>query len=891
MASPTVTSGDETEPGGATLYLAAAELPHGTRVDRYLVLSKLGAGGMGVVYDAYDPELDRRIALKLVRDGDEPSARSRHERLLREARTMAQLEHPNVIRVYDAGTTPVDNREGVFVAMELVRGQRMGAWCRHRPQREILRALVAAGRGLAAAHAEGIVHRDFKPDNVLVDGAGHVRVGDFGIAAADGEAAPPRIGTPAFMPPEQQRGEVVDASGDQFAFCVTAWCLLFDETPGPDETSSPRGPAWLVKLLRKGLASDPKERHASLRVLLDAIERQPARRWWSLPALALPVVAVGLWIALRDDASERCATAESRFAGMIDNSTRTALGAQGPLGASTMRALEHRARSLADVSADTCAIRRNGKVSAATVARRELCLDQHRAMLDKVTARLRVAKRDLLVDAPALVEALPASVECTDPTNVSFSLELPEDPALRSVVSEASTQLALAHAFVEVGRFTDADELLSQVPAAARAYQPFAAEVALARADLESTRGDSDKGFYDEAIRIGTATSHASVALRAILDQAWDLEPAQAKRSYNLADGWLTRLGDPLELRAHFFGNRSAMFGQLGDHAASIADAQRALALRRERDGESAITTIKATATLASALQVGGRNGEARSLFMETLRASENLLDPDHATIRRIRNNLSDLHMQAGDFAAARAQYEQLLASRRRIYGDEHAEDFDMQRKYASILIGGGAEAEAIPILERALVKAGTSPTAKLGIHQMLTVAHSRRDEHERAIAYAEASIDDVRGLGVGHPAGVSVQTQLAYVLYRAGQMLRANTAARSAVALASSALPPDSPGAANPHNVLALVECARHEYAAAKTHAERAIVLAGDARPDVHAEAELALACALAGLGARSEAIAAGERSVALYEKLGQGAAPERAIAETWLQTQRSAR
>src|SRR5579862_4327593 len=223
----------------------AIAVARGATIGRYVILERLGQGGMGVVYRAYDPELDRRIALKLVR------ADSRHhlalrQRLVREAQAMARVSHANVLTVYDAGTVG----DEVFIAMELVDGVTLGRWLRaeRRAWRDVIDRFVGAGRGLAAAHAAGLVHRDFKPDNVLVAASGAVRVTDFGLARAaresDPDAAPSPsaspsrltqtgavLGTPAYMAPEQVRGEAVDARADQFSFCVALYEALWGETP------------------------------------------------------------------------------------------------------------------------------------------------------------------------------------------------------------------------------------------------------------------------------------------------------------------------------------------------------------------------------------------------------------------------------------------------------------------------------------------------------------------------------------------------------------------------------------------------------------------------------------------------------------------------------------
>jgi eukaryotic-like serine/threonine-protein kinase len=224
----------------------AGELPRkmlsvGDRVGRYLVLSSLGAGGMGVVFAAYDPNLGRKIALKLLRSGLAGSSKDARNRLRREAQAIAQLSHPNVVSVYDVGTT--DDGD-LYIAMEFVEGDTLTLWLKKYPRTwlEIIEVFVQAARGLASAHGVGLLHRDFKPDNVLVGGDGRVRVTDFGLARS--LLAPDEVvrgkpmitalnlaltatgtvlGTPRYMPPEQITGDDLDARSDQFSFCVARY--------------------------------------------------------------------------------------------------------------------------------------------------------------------------------------------------------------------------------------------------------------------------------------------------------------------------------------------------------------------------------------------------------------------------------------------------------------------------------------------------------------------------------------------------------------------------------------------------------------------------------------------------------------------------------------------
>ncbi len=316
----------------------------GDRVGRYLVLGTLGIGGMGVVFTAYDPQLDRKVALKLLRAavGTGPGAKEARTRLRREAQAIARLSHPHVVAVYDVGTT--DDGD-VYIAMEFVEGQNLTAWLRAwvRPWNEILDIFLQAGRGLAAAHDVGLLHRDFKPDNVLVGEHGRVRVGDFGLArsvlTADDvqtevstvsplntslTATGTVLGTPRYMPPEQLTGQPIDGRSDQFSFCVALYEALFGQHPLPGNTAvsmleeraratvpaEGRVPPSIVRAILRGLEPDPNKRFPSMHVLLAEITPAAPRRRWALVAAVLTAVLVIGGVALATIARNQALNAD-----------------------------------------------------------------------------------------------------------------------------------------------------------------------------------------------------------------------------------------------------------------------------------------------------------------------------------------------------------------------------------------------------------------------------------------------------------------------------------------------------------------------------------------------------------------------------------------------------
>ncbi|MBL9102886.1 MAG: protein kinase [Myxococcales bacterium] len=278
-------------------------------IGRFVVLRELGRGAMGVVFAAYDEELDRKVAIKLlhaVRGDDTSMGRAM---LLREAQALARLSHPNVVAVHEVGTI-----EGaVFVAMEYVAGVDLQGWLggAPRPWRDVVAMFRQAGEGLVAAHRQGLIHRDFKPSNVLVGEDGRVRVADFGLAARRGaeEAGAPRprkattltatltgegalVGTPVYMAPELLRGGAATAGSDQYAFCVALYEALYGARPYDADTLErltdtvetrplpaaplrPGVPGWLHAAVCRGLSKKPEGRFASLAELVELLGRDP----------------------------------------------------------------------------------------------------------------------------------------------------------------------------------------------------------------------------------------------------------------------------------------------------------------------------------------------------------------------------------------------------------------------------------------------------------------------------------------------------------------------------------------------------------------------------------------------------------------------------------------
>jgi serine/threonine protein kinase len=325
-ASPSRMAQAPTTPAGLGAHL---DLKPGTKVGRFVINHEIGRGGMGVVFAARDPHLDRPAAIKLLHGtgGDEPVARAQ-ERLLAEARAMARLDHSNIIKVYEAGLF----QQETYIAMEMIDGETLSQWGRRwqRPWASVLAVFRQAGSALAHAHESGLAHGDFKPENVLIDDADRVRVTDFGLSRwfeREGRPQPASDlgefvgGTPRYMAPEQFHGQPANARSDQFGFCVALYECLYSRHPfargssrslfemSEEQATAPMRvdaraslgvPAWLHAVLARGLHRDPAARYPSMDALLDALTPRRARARWPLAMVAAAALLLvsGLGYAL-----------------------------------------------------------------------------------------------------------------------------------------------------------------------------------------------------------------------------------------------------------------------------------------------------------------------------------------------------------------------------------------------------------------------------------------------------------------------------------------------------------------------------------------------------------------------------------------------------------------
>lgn len=585
----------------AALVLARAKVAaalFGASADRHIlgrfaVLDRLGTGGMGVVYAAYDTELDRRVALKMITlaEGDRAAA-------LAEAKALAKLSHPNVVPIYDVGSIADERTLGgsgadgksrvnagrVYIVMELVRGATLGVWAKGRPLREIVAMYRQAAQGLAAAHAAGLVHRDFKPANAIVGEDGRVRVVDFGLATVDGGGRG-GAGTAGYMAPEQATGSVTPAA-DQYSFAVALG----------EAIAAPR-PGWIEAVVARGSQRDPAQRYASMSDLVRALDRDPRTVWprraaiGAIAGLAVSVGALAMRAPEADAAPPLCRGADDRIAAIWP--TREAafakLAAASPYGAELVRALapqlaRYQERWVREADA-ACYVHATGWQSDALYDRRIACLDRATAALATVA---ELAPTIEGADLARAVASLPAPEACGDPSPV-----VRPPPAQAAQVAELESKLARARVVTAAGRAEEAAAQAEGIVTAARTlgYRPLLADALLVQGHATMKFApDAAPKLLREATDVALATHQDRLAVEAWARRAW-LEASLA--GFDVMVPLADRTPDGAFARALLHNNAGSIALAVADRTRARAEFTQALAAARDVSGAIELMAIR----------------------------------------------------------------------------------------------------------------------------------------------------------------------------------------------------------------------------------------------------------------------------------------------------------
>lgn len=695
-----------TRSASATSPAAPAHTRVPERIGRFLVIESLGAGGMGIVVAAYDPTLDRKVAIKVLHgEGWRTAVTHGRSRLVAEAQAMASLSHPNVVKLHELGF----DGDSTFLVMELVPGTTLHTWLHaaERPTREIVALFAAAGDGLAAAHRQDLVHRDFKPDNVLVGLDGRARVTDFGLAAFndDTETMTPRTGTLSYMAPEQLRGEHCDERTDQFAFCVALWEALHGTPPFAGTTFAERltaieagqlveperrPPEWLRDVVRRGLAASPTERWPSMSALLARLRRQPP--FWQHRLAAAVMAALGataLWLAWSGRQDEHCASAAARMAQvwgipqqarLIAAFAATHAPFAGPVWRETRDRLDRYAAHWTAAANATCRATRIAHTQSDDVMdRRMRCLEDRRhALAALAEAWVRGADQKAVERAIDAAGQLPRIEDCSD--DEQHRVVEPGDALSRSRILAARQQLDAMRAALLTLRLDEAKRLMpgARTAADATGWPPIRAEEALAEGEVLSAV--SDPRTVD---RLRDASQLADVArddhlrLDALTHLAMEVaeraqDGAEALRIVELAEGVLARAGNDELFRVRLVRARGRALSITGDYPAARELQQRMLPRLTELVGASTESVAAAT-DLAYTMSTLGDYAAAIALYDETANRASRVLGEDHPVIIRLRSDEATTIFDGGDVPRAIALYDRVLAASRRVFGSDSA--------------------------------------------------------------------------------------------------------------------------------------------------------------------------------------------------------------------------
>ena len=901
----------------------------GATIDRYEVAGLLGAGGMGAVYRARDPELDRWLAIKVLRRGRQ-GARD-EARFLREAQAMARLSHPNVVPVHDVGAS----RYGPFLAMELVEGVTLRRWLDEAPRgwREVVELFAQAGHGLAEAHAAGIVHRDFKPENVLVDRRGRARVTDFGLArpevearpaagAAIGESALTRsgtiMGTPAYMAPEQLAGRKVDARADVFAFCVALHEAALGGQPFGGATIGERlaritagqrerarggaAPRWLARAIDRGLAADPEARWAGMTPLLAALERGLGRRrraGW-LAAATLPAAAlVGAVMASRPEPPS-CA-AEEALAGVWGEAESAAVAAAirgtglafaEDTWLKVQVLVDSYAEAWVDLRERSCAEHRGGAISSDLLDRRALCLDRRRADLALVLAALRAGERGAVERAVDLIGGLEAVASCLDPARPAGG-ERAGNPGFAAWAEDVRVRLMEVRVHERSGALAAARARAEAIAAEAEALGEEAPrlEALYLRARALAGLGEHEAAERDLVAVLEGAHARGLDALATQAAAFLIFVSGEARARYAVGEAWARlalagarRIGDDGREEAtarHYYG---VMLSSADRVEEALAELEQAYALRLRLLGADHVETSGSATSLGNVLWKAGRLEEAVTLQQKSLASREAALGPNHPALVIPLGNLGVALVALERAPEARAAWTRALALLRANFPESHPNVAVISANLADLDAQAGDHAAAREHYEAALagarVSLGEHPDTALILTGLASARIALGELDLAEAALVEAAAMTARTVGAEHSNAAAIRLTTARLRRAQGRAEAAREEAAAARAIAERAFGPEHPRVAEA--LLAAADAAlalgRPAEAIADLERARAIAEASES-PLMGARALLALARALEGSGGdRAAAARHRARAMELAEEAGSAGAELRA-------------
>ncbi|PRQ04629.1 Serine/threonine-protein kinase PknB [Enhygromyxa salina] len=793
---------DERTTNAATLPRAGQSsldtLKPGTTIDHFVVISTIGEGGMGVVFLARDTQLNRNVAIKMLHGDLDHASRSK---ILEEAQTLAQFNHPNIVSVYEVGTW----KGRVWIAMEFIEGQTMSQWLQEteRSWREVVDVFKQAIDGLIAAHVRGILHRDFKPSNVMI-GRDRVRVLDFGLARARdadelasdtgnrqpggnrGSTRP--VGTPGYMAPELSLGFSGDERSDQYSVCVALWRALYGImplsadtyvdvgtatttmaiAPPPSRVSVPR---WLGKVVLRGLAKVPDHRHASLRELSAALDNDPRPRRWLLGAGVLfAFVAGALTIEKRAAHAEAAAACEAEAAA-IDESWNEAierslsesiLSSEVIYASETVETMVTNAREFSThwrrATEATCRAESIDETWDADLATRARdCLAEQRLTFDsfvKIYTKLG-AEPGTVRGAGQTFQRLPDVSLCQDEAKLLARPMTTEDEW--DEILAIRTELGRAAALRAAGHYAEALEITEQVEPEANAlgWLPLQAETLYLLGSLHAQMGNYEFAEkHLEAAYFAALSSNAddvAVISTHALAHAIGVSGARTKETlhwHNAGVALLDRAQTPADdiRRLQLHSVLGVIHGRNQDNQKAIEIFTEVLEATERRVGPTHPEVAESLLHLGRAYAQSGDLTRAIELKTRGLKIFEDAFGSAHPDVARYVTSLAGDYESAGDYPRALAMHEQALTVFEANLGPVHPAVASTLSSIGATLRKMGKYARAIEVTERALEIGtevyGPDHPAVANTRYSLGIIHARAHEYDRAISLINQAIE-----------------------------------------------------------------------------------------------------------------------------------------------------
>jgi len=689
------------------------QLAPGETVDRYMIVRRVGRGGMGEVYCANDPGLNRNVALKLVRTG---RSTEHQQQLVREAQAMAQLSHPNVVTVHDVGT--IDGR--AFIAMELVEGDTLGGWLRKsdRDWREIINAFVSAGNGLAAAHSAGVVHRDFKPSNVLVDEHGTARVTDFGIAhhassvmaeASSGDASHHgsstgfetsdslasnvhlAAGTPAYMSPEQHLQQPTTDRSDQFSFCVALYAALYGARPfagsmkkgtlarnvlggrlrAPEASRTPRA---VFRIVERGLRVEPSERYDSMAALLLALQRIVARArrraTWAAGAVVVAVAGASGWAVQSQPAPHRatCGGGDALVSRVWNAETQAAVresfaATELPYAAQTWGRVEASLaefeRAFVAAHRQACeATRVHGTQADEVLTLRMACLNDRLADVEALLEIFQHADKSVVDEATQATLTIEDLRSCQETRVVEDRVQAPP-VGLSARVDEAMARWRHANMLFVTGKWSEAQQALEALlPVADEIdYAPLTAKINHVAAMTLGALGEGVTA--EEAAERAMLAAHsagdrrtavaATVAMADIIGAIHPKRMNEALRWTRQADAIVDTMTDEPSLRGVTSGIRGGILMGAGRGDEALPHFDNAIELLESTPNASNVDLGEMYTNRGNALTDMGRFEQSTQAHLKSVALLTAAVGQTHPRLIRPIHNLAAAYAQQGE--------------------------------------------------------------------------------------------------------------------------------------------------------------------------------------------------------------------------------------------------